>query len=154
MTQQYILDENVFILAQKGENDRGQRDLTCANLFTQINRICHTLNIDPILSEKYIQQLHSLGDSEFHMGPHMLSIFKDALQTEGKVEHWRPSPFPEEESIPEGSTDDTAIVRLAVASGAALVTTDEPLREALNSCGIQEIYDLDIYTPEEALKLL
>lgn len=155
MTQQYILDENVFILAQKGENDRGQRDPTCTNLLTQIIRICHTIVLGPILREKYLRQLNDLRDSDYQTGPHILSVLTNAFRTEGKIDLRQASPsFPEEESIPAGSRDDTLIVRLAVESRAALVTTDAPLRDDLNSCGIQENYGLEIYSPEEALKLL
>ena len=62
------------------------------------------------------------------------------------------APFPEETSIPPGSRDDREIVRLAVESKAILVTADSPLRNDLNSCGIQEVYDLQILSPDEALK--
>ena len=155
MTQRYILDENVMILAQKGENDQGQRDNACLDLITRIIRICHTIVLDSILIEKYYRQLNSLRENEYQIGPQILSVLNNAFRTEGKIElRQTPSPFPEEESIPVGSRDDKPIVRLVVESRAALVTTDAPLRDGLNSCGIQENYDLDIYAPEEALKLL
>ena len=155
MTQRYILDENVMILAQKGENDQGQRDNACLDLITQIIRICHTIVLDSILIEKYYRQLNGLRDNDYQIGPQILSVLNNAFRTEGKIDIRKASPsFPEEESIPDGSTDDTPIIRLAVESRAALVTTDAPLRDDLNSCGIQKNYDLEIYSPEEALKLL
>ena len=56
MTQRFILHENVVILAQKGENDSGERDPTCMELLTRIIRICHTLVLDVNLWVKYQSQ--------------------------------------------------------------------------------------------------
>ena len=77
MTQRFILDENIVILAatsghcnllndaaihlgrkhsdlaEKGETDRGEPDLSCRTLFTQIIEICHTIVLDPTLWDKY-----------------------------------------------------------------------------------------------------
>ena len=65
-----------------------------------------------------------------------------------------PPTFAGEEDIPQGSKDDTYIVRLAVESGAALVTADEPLREDLATSGIQARYNLRVLSPEGALAAL
>jgi len=56
MTQRFILDENVVILALKQENARGEPDPICRDLFTQIIDICHTIVVDPNLWNKYQQQ--------------------------------------------------------------------------------------------------
>ena len=63
-------------------------------------------------------------------------------------------PFAEEADIPQGSPDDKFIVRLAVASGATIVTSDRPLRDDLAACGIQTRYDLSVLSPEGALAAL
>ena len=47
MTQRYILDENIVILAQKQENDSAEPDATCLTLFNKIIEICHTIVFDP-----------------------------------------------------------------------------------------------------------
>ena len=62
--------------------------------------------------------------------------------------------FDDEGSIPAGSQDDTYLVRLAVETGAILVTADRPLRDDLTSCGIVSKYDLTVVSPEDALGLL
>ena len=54
----------------------------------------------------------------------------------------------------QGSQDDVPIVRVAVETGATLVTTDNALVEDLNSCGVQETYSLMLLSPEEALERL
>ena len=56
--------------------------------------------------------------------------------------------------IPDGSQDDVYLVRLAVETGAVLVTTDGPLRDDLAACGILSKYGLTVVSPEEALGLL
>ena len=53
MTQRFILDENVAILAQKLENDHGDTDTTCLRLFNEIIEICHSIVFDATLWEKY-----------------------------------------------------------------------------------------------------
>jgi len=85
-----------------------------------------------------------------------MRLFYQALQRDGKIEnsgHDAPS-FPEEVEIPQGSQDDVQLVRLAVESGAALVTTDRALMEDLNSCGVQEKYGLRVLLPDHALSSL
>ena len=155
MTQRCILDENVVILAQRGQNERGERDLTCQELITRIIRICHSIVFDPILREKYLRQLNRIRTGETQDDFRVLSTIVNASRVEGKV-IMRPvaSPFAEEVSIPQGSQDDVELVRLAVETRAILVTADSPLRNDLNSCGVQEAYDLQILSPDEALKNL
>ena len=58
MTPQFILDENVVILAQRGENDEGRLDSTCLDLIHQIIDICHTIIVDEALWNQYQIQLH------------------------------------------------------------------------------------------------
>ena len=154
MTQPFILDENVVILAQKGENDRGETDLTCLVLLTNIVRICHTLVLDNALWRKYESQLSTLTPTQPQIGGRVLSTVANAFRTDGKVD-FRSSdapPFPEEETIPSGSQDDVPLVRLAVETRATLVTTDAPLKADLNSCGVAEAYSLQLLSPREALE--
>ena len=66
----------------------------------------------------------------------------------------KPPPFPEETDIPQGSQDDKFIVRLAVESGATLVTADEALRDDLASSSIRTRYGLSVLSPEDALATL
>ena len=155
MTQRFILDENVVILAQKGENDRGDKDLTCLNLLTRIIRICHTIVVDTALRERYLRQLNRLRRVEADTDPRVLSELANAFQMVGKIDfRSNAPPFPEEDAIPAGSKDDTEIVRLAVETGAMLVTTDNPLRDDLGSSSIIKTYCLHLPSPEEALKTL
>ena len=152
MTQRFILDENVLILAERGENEQGERDSACLNLFTSIITICHSLVIDHALWGKYQSQLSSASFIGNRTGSQVLAVLGGANRVSGKLIFGPDAPaFREEQTIPQGSQDDVPIVRLAVESGATLVTTDQALVEDLNSCGVQEKYGLQVLSPEEAL---
>ena len=155
MTKRFILDENVVILAQKGESDRGEPDATCLRLLSEIIRICHTLVLDANLWRAYLRQLDGLQSVEPQAGVRLLPVLANAFRMDGKMDLRSNAPrFPEERSIPAGSQDDTNIVRLAVQTGDTIVTTDAALREDLNSCGVAETYRLRLVSPSEALELL
>ena len=74
----------------------------------------------------------------------------------GKVDirHNNAAPFSGESTIPRGSQDDVELVRLAVETGDTLVTTDKPLQQHLNDCGVLETYELTLLSPKEALEKL
>ena len=153
MTLQFILDENTVILAQKQENDRGAYDLTCLNLLNAILESRHSLIADYVLWAKYQSQLSDLPDT-YPGYPHILNVLSRAFRV-GKLSFLPDAPaFPEETDIPQGSQDDKEIVRLAVATGATFVTTDNPLIADLAAAGITEHYQLQVVTPEQALPLL
>ena len=136
-------------------NEYGNPDATCAHLVNSIIRICHTIVVDVGLYGRYQSQLNAPRNQPIGIGPQFLSVFRAAMQIDGKVDDLaRPNApsFPEETSIPQGSQDDLAVtVRLAVETGAILVTTDGPLIQDLESSGIPAKYDLEVLTPQEAL---
>ena len=153
MTQRFILDENVVILALKQDNAQGEPDPICRDLFTQIIDICHTIVVDPNLWGKYQQQLsprsRGVGQEVFQVLPLLDTA---ARFIPGKIEfRANAEPFPEESNIHQGSQDDVEVVRLAVETGAMLVTTDESLRHDLDACGVQEHYHLRLLSPSQAL---
>ena len=154
MTRQFILDENVIILAQRKEDPQGNSDATCLSLLLQIINICHTIVVDVNLWTKYQQQLGRIPAAGFGP-PNLFHVIQGARQRAGKFSFLENAPpFPEETNIPQGSQDDTEIVRLAVATGATLVTTDNPLIEDLAYSGITDAYQLQVVLPEDALPLL
>ena len=152
MTRQFILDENIAICAQLGVNASGEADPACANLLRNIIDICHTIIFDRELYGRTMRQLNRPGHQQPESGPVMLRVLMEASHRPGKIE-FVPAPpsFPEEGNIPQGSRDDTYIVRLAVATGATLVTADDALRQDLDSCGISGRYALSVLAPEDAL---
>ena len=153
MTLRFILDENTLILAQKQENDRGTYDLTCLNLLSGILEGSHSLVVDFGLWAKYQSQLSGLPAASPGF-PHILRTLSGAYSA-GKMDILPNSPpFPGESDIPQGSQDDKEIVRLAVSTGAILVTTDSPLIDDLATAGVTDQYQLQVMTPEQALTIL
>ncbi len=154
MTRQFILDENIIILAQRKADPQGNYDATCLNLIDRMIEICHTFVIDAYLWNKYQQQLGRIPTSGLGP-PNLFHLLQGARQRTGKIQFLPDAPpFPEEASIPQGSQDDKEIVRLAVSTGATLVTTDGPLTSDLETAGITEQYQLQVVSPGEALTLL
>ena len=112
--------------------------------------------VDDVLWDKYIEQLNHPGYHHPNLGPFLIRSLWNALTVSEKVVglgHTAPI-MDDEGSIPSGSQDDAYLVRLAVETGATLVTTDGPLRDDLVSCGILSTYSLTVVSPEDALELL
>lgn len=156
MTPRFILDENVVILAQQGRDEYGNTNPGCADLIQQIISICHTIVVDDVLLDKYFEQLYSPGYHHPNLGPFLIRLLCNALEVSEKVDghgHIAPT-INDEGSIPDGSQDDVYLIRLAVETGAVLVTTDKALRDDLASCGILSKYALTVVSPKDALELL
>ena len=156
--KQFILDENVLIFAQTGTNEQGEPDGTCSRLVNDIIRICHTIVIDVALYGKYQHQLNQRRHQPTNFGSRMLPVLVSAIRIDGKYDRFdRASspPFVGEDTIPQGSQDDVTVsVRLAVETGATLVTTDDPLREHLATSDLETLRELQVVTPQEAIGLL
>ena len=153
MTPRFILDENVVICAQLDVDEFGEVSVVCGDLVLSIIDICHTIVVDGVLWARYMAQLNRQQNQQPQSGPWLMLTLWNALQTVGKVEDLgrEVPPFDGEDDIPAGSRDDIFIVRLAVQSGAILVTADRPLRDHLHTSGIQSKYGLTVRTPVEAL---
>ena len=156
MIPSFILDENIVILAQQGLDEYGNANPECADLMQQIIEICHTLVVDDVLWDKYEEQLYRPGYHHPALGPFLIRALYNALTVSEKVDglgHTAPI-MDDEVLIPSGSQDDVYLVRLAVETEGILVTTDGPLRDDLESCGILSRYGLTVVSPEDALGFL
>ena len=128
----------------------------CFDLLAEIVRICHPILVDDVLWTRYLHQLNQPAHRGPGTDPQFRFVLRNALRIPDKINghgHTSP-PFAEEHAIPSGSQDDTYLVRIAIDTGAILVTTDVALREDLRDSGIQETHDLTILSPEEALGYL
>ena len=156
MTPRFILDENVVILAQQGLDEYGNPNPVCADLIQRIIEICHTIVVDDTLWDKFDEQLNRPGYRHPQRGPFLIRALWNALTIPNKIDGLgrTTTAFDGEESVPAGSQDDTYLVRLAVETGAILVTTDEALREDLKMSGIESAHCLTVVSPEDALEML
>ena len=163
MTMLYVPDENVMILAQKVQDDHGNIDITCHSLIIAILENPNAIIVlDNYLWGQYQSQINKIPPGLI-VPPNLLKLLFQSgvgpLDEDRNYCHkvtWLPTPppFPEEAEIPSGSKKDTKIVRLAIAAKACLITTDRPLREALDALSIPEKYQIQVLSPEEALTLL
>ena len=156
MTPRFIFDENVVILAQQVRDEHGNSSLVCTDLVLRVIEICHTIVVDDILWKKYLKQLNRPSHHHPTLGTFLVRSLRHALNIVEKVDgigHAAPI-VDDEGSIPQGSQDDAYLVRLAVETGATLVTTDGALHDDLASCGLLSKYSLTIVSPKDALGLL
>ena len=142
MTQQFILDENVFICAQLETNVHGEPDETCLKSAARDIWICHPIVFDSVLYEKISAPTQPAGPASIwirlgnpaHLGAGAIQARQAGIP--GRALRL----LRVKTDIPQGSQDDKFIVRLAVESGATLVTADEALRDDLASSSIQKRY--------------
>ena len=155
--KRFILDENVLISAQTGIVGES-RDSSCALLVNRIISICHTIVIDNALYASYKRKLNLERNRPSSIGARMLPVLASATRISGKYDGFGKAsapPFDGEETIPQGSQDDVSVsIRLAVETGATIVTTDGPLREHLAASDLEVLRGLKVVTPQEALGLL
>ena len=155
MTPRFVLDENVVICAQKGTDIYERPSSVCIDLVSRIIQVCHPMYVDDTLWDCYNDQLNrSYQHPQF--GPYIMVALRNALSIADKLNGLGTTapPFQGEETIPQGSQDDTYLVRIAVETGAILVTADEALRSDLRECGLMEAHDLTVVSPEDALNLI
>ena len=164
MPLRFIPDESIIILAQKQQDDRGAADLTCLRLVQRIIGSPRAfIGVDYHLWSRYQSQLNRLPPHSV-VPPRLLTLLNGAgIGPPNSAGQWvykvtllpNAPPFPEESNIRQRSQDDVpVVVRLAVATRATLVTTDNRLIADLQDSGIAEKYRLQIVTPADALNLL
>jgi hypothetical protein len=123
-------------------------------VFHRIIDICHSLVLDSPIWQKYFSQLSGLTKISYQ-APHLLHTLKNlSTNAEKLVFEDKPPELPEEASLSSKALDDVEFIRRAIASGAALVTTDNPLREELQEKGIIARYGLEVLSPGELLRQL
>ena len=74
MKRHFILDENVIILAQKLEDDRGNKDSTCLELIICIEKYCHSLVLAPCMIRQYSVQMTRLKRQGVPVAPNVVGL--------------------------------------------------------------------------------
>jgi hypothetical protein len=148
MKHVFVLDENIPILAVEGKDDQGNPDLTADDTIKEIGRNCHRIAVSRELADRYWHRLKGLERRGYY-GHEPLSYFAQLVKNSDKVV----SPLGPAPDLPAAlriKPDDVIIVQCALAAGAALVTTDRPLRDAITAC---PALGLRVLSPAEALAL-
>lgn len=149
MKNTFVIDEDVFVFAQKSEDDKGNLDITASKLVYDILYNCHAIAVDDTLWKKYSQKLNALTKGGKLIGRNILSLFNLALHDTNKgkwVAHVRSIEC--ETEIPE---DDRYLVRLAVHASAILVTDDDPLKDCIKKSCLTKRYHLLAISPQKAI---
>jgi hypothetical protein len=144
----FILDENIFILACKGTNAKGQEDQSSCILILQIARNCHKIAWNKELKRRYSLKTEIIKKSpEYELFMKSYKIFFD-LMTNAEKSTQNESIFLD--GGPE-LDDDRHVISLAVFTKGILVTEDCRLKKALLKKNFISKYGLQIRKPSEAL---
>lgn len=149
MKNTFVIDEDVFVFAQKREDDKGNVDLTASKLVHDILYNCHAIAVDNTLWTKYSQKSTALTKGGKFIGHSILSLFGLVSHDTNKVRwitHVRKIEC--ETDIPE---DDRYLVRLAVCAAAILVTDDDPLKDSIKKSCLTKRYQLLVVSPQKAI---
>jgi hypothetical protein len=149
---EFLLDENIVILAAKGEDDHHNPDLTATNLVDLIARNCHRITMSVALWRRYWLHLKALEGRKEHSIQQFVAFFVTQLMWNSAKAVFD---YAELEDLPEGAgipRKDVDIVRSALRSKPypRIVTTDQPLTEAVNA---SPELGLTIVGPSDALRL-
>jgi len=148
MKHVFVLDENIPVLAIKGEDDRGNKDPSAAELVRLVAQNCHRIAVHWTIWEPYIKKLAAIDTRQFLVSQ-AVSFFRNFMWNADKIDQ-QLDPLPE---IPPGVTvprKDHHIVRCALSAKARIVTTDGALRDAIRAC---PALGLRVLNPAEALEL-
>lgn len=149
MKNTFVIDEDVFVFAQKVEDDKGNLDITAIKLVYDIFYNCHVIAVDDKLWQKYSQKLNALTKGGKLIGRNILSLFELALYNTNKGRWIADVRRIEcETDIP---ADDRYLVRLAVRAAAILVTDDDPLKESIKKSCLTKRYQLLAVSPKQAI---
>lgn len=150
MKKTFVIDEDVFLFAQKGEDDKGNVDITASKLVHDIFYNCHAIAVNYQLEKKYSQKMSALQKSGKLIGVNILGLIHQAFSNPNKGKWIQDVRKIEcEGEIPK---DDLYLVRLAVNTGAILVTDDDHLKASIEKSCLMKRYNLTVLFPADAIK--
>jgi hypothetical protein len=145
MTLFLVLDENIIMLAAKVKDDSDNDDPTCSILLGDIYKKKDILKCSDELYNNYLRILKELErtipSSVYTRKMLMNLIASDQIEFEPYI-----PVLSEENQLPP---DDIYIVRLVVRTRSNLVSTDNGLRNSMESANIMSKYDVSFMKPHE-----
>lgn len=156
----FVLDENVIVFAQKGENAQGDLDPTCLELLWAIERQCHSVLLTAGIWAKYSRHIDGLSHSPQLSRPVVMPLIKSLLTNAEKQCRVLAEQELEQieginriQGIDAPDRDDLFVRVAATIQGSILVSADERLLNALISHEIPGRYGFDALAPVNALRL-
>lgn len=151
MKRHFVLDENIIVFAQKGENEHGEPDTVCLQLIQAIERNCHALVIGESFWGRYSGQVRALERQRVPLVPRVMAIIGKDTQFVANERLVAIAGLNRLLGVDEGDRD---FVRAATSvPGAILVTRDGPLATAVAEQGIAQEHGFAVLVPEGALVL-
>ena len=146
MKYRFLLDENVLHHAIRGVDEHNSLDLTAAQLVLLIARNCHRVLLNRFLHARYQDHLKALERTRSGV-LQPIFLLSQFVNNSAKVvwESDDPPNLPGSANIP---AEDVEVVRAALISHPLFVTSDQKLREAINTCPALHLTAL---TPAEAI---
>ncbi len=161
MTRYFVLDENIIILAQKGENAQGKRDITCLQLIQAIAANDHALVMGKSFWGKYSSQTKTLERQRILLIPRVMTILQSVLLDLNRDNKFIADDELQEieglEQLAQSGVDigDRDFVRAAASvPGSILVTADAPLMIRIREQGFDQQYNFSVLPPQAALLLV
>jgi hypothetical protein len=156
MKQHFVLDENIIVLAQRAEDERGRPDPACLELLLAIESNCHALVIGQSFWERYGGQVKRLQRRRVPLIPRVMAIIQSLLVNREKDTSFLADHelvlIEELDLLPGVDVGDRDFVRAAATvPGAILVTTDGRLATAITARGIDQRFGFRVLSPREAL---
>ena len=141
-----MLDENIILLAAKGEDVDQKRDYTCSFILQQIVQNCeYVVYCSTELVQRYQKKLNDL--EKINRSAKFTATLIEHMQRSKKMEFkYYLAELPYEENVPR---KDLFIIRLAALTNSTLITTDCRLKKQLLSKGLLEKYGIQIKHPKE-----
>ncbi len=149
MKHRFLLDSNIIYFAVKGVNERGEPDLTSAELVRLIGDNCHTVVVDRTLLDRYDRHFRELFKKPaylFQMVNFLIGIRHNSAKL--VVQSIEPPELPADVRVPAA---DEHVVKAALISHPLVVTSDEDLAKAIKRH--QDVLGLSVLSPHEALEL-
>lgn len=141
MKNTFVLDENVILLAEIGQDERGNPDIASSKVIEDIASRCHAIALDHSILEKYLKK----GSR----APRVIRILMRILRDPRKLNYLdNVNPIQHESKVPH---KDLQFVRVSVQAHAILVTTDGPLATSLKRDPMAATYNIAVLRPEEAI---
>jgi len=156
MKHTFVLDENIAVCANTGQDDRGNPDRTCYTLINLISNNEHFLAWSFDIYDRWLDKENWLRRTKAAIvEPSFLQLVGQLMYSDqGKLPGGgNPPALVDEDQWSSKLQDDAPFIRLAALFSSFLATTDEPLRTDLRVTGIAESYAISPVSPQEALRL-
>lgn len=155
MRHTFVLDENIVVAITTLENEKGERDLTSANLFTEIIESCHCLGWSRAIYARWCRQIDNLISQRKAIGPSFLALLAQVQRVPDKCfipDEGDPPALADEHLWSTKMQDDIDFIRLAAyfGFGCLLTTVDDPLIDDLTRLDLDTRYSFSAVRPAEA----